>query len=396
VLQVITDSEIEQKSVELDVSPQNVERDYVHGWLLKEIYNHATLANLLVLKGGNAIRKGYVVGARYSKDLDFSCATEIDQDLLLDELDQVVIAAQMGCGVRFCVDRTRVAEKRLNIPGVRTVEARIYFKGFYAEESVTLRSHLDINEFEKTYLPVQSRTLLHNYSDAATCSGQIKCQKLEEILASKLTTLLFWHKAQDLFDLVHSVFFCNEFSVSRAEVIRTFLKKSIYDPEARQARTQLLAVPFQVFRTLWPDLVTPRASRLAFESVQSRFLQLIEELFGMLEPEMVGRFGAGRPRPRAFSFGGNFPPSARHIIIEAGRARRMIEAEYHGVRRLIEPYKLEFKVRKKDNKGFEYFYGWDRTGGRSSPPGIKSFFSDELRAVAITDLPFAPRCQVEF
>jgi hypothetical protein len=37
---VIFDSEIEQKAVELDVSPQNVERDYVHGWLLKEIYAH--------------------------------------------------------------------------------------------------------------------------------------------------------------------------------------------------------------------------------------------------------------------------------------------------------------------------------------------------------------------
>jgi hypothetical protein len=52
---VIFDSEIEQKAVELDVSPQNVERDYVHGWLLKEIYAHPRLANLIVLKDGNAI-----------------------------------------------------------------------------------------------------------------------------------------------------------------------------------------------------------------------------------------------------------------------------------------------------------------------------------------------------
>ncbi len=297
--------------MELDVSPQNVERDYVHGWLLKEIYSHSTLASRLALKGGNAIRKGYLAGARYSKDLDFSCATEIDQDLLLDELDQVVRAAQIGSGVKFYVDRTRIADKKLNIPGVKAVEARIYFKGFYSEERVTLRSHLDINEFDRTYLPIQSRTLLHQYSDADACSGQIRCQKLEEILASKLTTLLFRHKAQDLFDLVHSVFFGNELSVSRAEVIRTFLRKSIYDPEARQARTQLMAVPFQVFKTLWPGLIAPRASRLAFEA-------LIEELFGMLEPEPTVALRAGRPLVRAFSFGGNFNPAARHTIIEAG------------------------------------------------------------------------------
>jgi predicted nucleotidyltransferase component of viral defense system len=352
---MISDSEIEQKALELDVSPQHVERDYVHGWLLREIYRHPILAGMLALKGGNAIRKGYLTGARYSKDLDFSSATEIDQDQLLDHLEYVIAAAQIGSGVKFCTDRTRVAEKRLDIPGVKAVEVRIYFKGFYAEESVTLRSHMDINQFEKTYLPVQSKPLLHPYSDSAACSGQIKCHKLEEILASKLTTLLFRHKAQDLFDLIYSIFFNNEFQVSRAEVIRTFLKKSIYDPEARQARTQLLALPFQIFGSLWMDLITPRASRISFGTVQQRFHQLIEELFGILEPEMAlaGGFRGGRPTARTFGYGGNFTPASRHAIIEAGRARRMIEADYHGVRRLIEPYKLEFKIRKKDNRGFE-------------------------------------------
>jgi predicted nucleotidyltransferase component of viral defense system len=195
---VISSTEIEQKAAELDVSCQNVERDYVHSWLLKQLFAHPRLGDVLVLKGGSAIRKGYIVGARYSKDLDFSSATEIDEQLLLRELEQVMTAAQLGSGVKFCIDRTRVAEKRLTIPGVKTVEARVYFKGFYANESITLRSHLDIDEFEKTYLPIQSRRLLHDYSDANACTGLIKCQKLEETLASKLTALLFRHKGSDV------------------------------------------------------------------------------------------------------------------------------------------------------------------------------------------------------
>jgi hypothetical protein len=158
----------------------------------------------------------------------------------------------------------------------------------------------------------------------------------------------------------------------------------------------LLAVPFQIFRSLWPELITPLASRLTFEMAQSRFIQLVDELFGILEPEAAGRFGAARPISRSYSFGGSFAPPERHKIIQAGKALRMIEAEYDGIRRLIEPYKLEFKIRKKDNRGFEYFYGYDRTGGRSTPPGIKTFFSDKVRAVAITDLPFQPRYPVEF
>ncbi len=221
-------------------------------------------------------------------------------------------------------------------------------------------------------MPVQERPLIHPYSDSSQCTSQIRCQKLEEILASKLTSLLFRRKAQDLFDLIHAIFFDKTFDVSRAEVIRTFLKKSIFDPEARQAREQLLAIPIQLFRPLWGTLATPNSSRFAFELVPSRFLELIDQLFGLLAPEITPELRIIRPVSRSFSFGSFFGSDQRNIIIEAGRARQTIEASYHGVRRVIEPYKLEFKIRKKDNCGFEYFYGWDQTGGRTSPPGIEN------------------------
>jgi predicted nucleotidyltransferase component of viral defense system len=395
---MISDAEVEQKADELDVSPQNVERDYVHGWLLREIFAHRRLSNLLVLKGGNGIRKGYLPDARYSKDLDFSCEIALDEYQLHADLSEILEAAKAGSGVQFAMDRTRVAEKNLKIPGVQALEVRIYFKGFYAEESVTLRSHLDISEFEKPYLPIQTRPLLHSYSDQAACSGPIRCQKLEELLASKLTTLLFRRKAQDLFDLFYSIVFSRDFLVSRAEVVRTFLKKSIYDAEAQQARMQLLAVPLQLFRGLWDDLVTPKASRIAFDIVQGGFGSLIEELFGLLEPIGARNVGGGirAPLTRGVGYGGSFVPVARQLIIEAGRSLTMIEAEYHGVRRLLEPYKLEYKVRKKDNRGFEYFWAYDRTGGRTSGPGIKSFFSDELRNISATNQSFVPRDQVMF
>ncbi|WP_420898610.1 hypothetical protein [Bradyrhizobium yuanmingense] len=94
-----------------------------------------------------------------------------------------------------------------------------------------------------------------------------------------MTTLLFRRKAQDLFDLFYSIVFSGDFPVSRAEVVRTFLKKSIYDAEAQQARMQLLAVPLQLFRDLRDDLVTPKASRITFDMIQGRFGSLIEELF---------------------------------------------------------------------------------------------------------------------
>ncbi|MDF0520184.1 nucleotidyl transferase AbiEii/AbiGii toxin family protein [Bradyrhizobium yuanmingense] len=117
-----------------DISPQNVEREYVHGWLLREKFAHRRLSNLLVPKGGSGIRKGYLPGTRYSKDLDFSCENALNENQLHSDLSEILEAAKAGSGVQFAMDRTRVAEKNLKIPGVQALEVRIYFKGFYAEE----------------------------------------------------------------------------------------------------------------------------------------------------------------------------------------------------------------------------------------------------------------------
>lgn len=107
----------------------------------------------------------------------------------------------------------------------------------------------------------------------------------------------------------------------------------------------------KLFRGLWDDLVTPKASRITFDMIQRRFGSLIEELFGLLEPAVPPRIIGGDIRPplvRAFGYGGSFIPAVRQVTIEAGQSLTMIEADYHGVRRLMEPYKLEYKVRKKE------------------------------------------------
>ncbi|MEY9590870.1 hypothetical protein ABIA06_003161 [Bradyrhizobium yuanmingense] len=66
--------------------------------------------------------------------------TALDENQLHAGLTEVLEAANAGSRVQFVMDRTRVAEKQLKIPDVHILEVRVYFKGFYAEESVTLRS----------------------------------------------------------------------------------------------------------------------------------------------------------------------------------------------------------------------------------------------------------------
>jgi hypothetical protein len=68
---------------------------------------------------------------------------------------------------------------------------------------------------------------------------------------------------------------------------------------------------------------------------------------------------------------------------------------YDGYERLVEPYKLEYYVRKKDGRGLEYFWGWDTTGGRSGSVGIKQFICDKIQSVHSTAQRYQPRYNIE-
>ena len=54
---MIRDEEIEAKAAELSLTPNEVEKDYVHGWVLRAIASRPQLANTLVLKGGSALKR---------------------------------------------------------------------------------------------------------------------------------------------------------------------------------------------------------------------------------------------------------------------------------------------------------------------------------------------------
>jgi hypothetical protein len=61
----------------------------------------------------------------------------------------------------------------------------------------------------------------------------------------------------------------------------------------------------------------------------------------------------------------------------------------------LEPYKLEYYVRKKDGQGLEYFWGWDTSGGKSGKIGIKQFICDKIQSVKATTQQLRPKFAVE-
>ena len=91
--------EIDAVSHQLGIHTSHVQRDYVHGWLLSLLYSRSPLANRLVPKGGNCLRKAYFEAARYSRDLDFSTSAPIPDSELGRELNAVCEAVGERTGI---------------------------------------------------------------------------------------------------------------------------------------------------------------------------------------------------------------------------------------------------------------------------------------------------------
>jgi predicted nucleotidyltransferase component of viral defense system len=380
---VITKAEIEAKSNEFGIHISNVERDYVFGWILAAIYSHSPLGDSLVLKGGNCFRKAYFPNARFSNDLDFSSASALNSTYLVTELNKICDFVQDRAGVTFEKDRNRVEEKNNSDNEKKIYEARLYFQDFYGNpHTITISVRLDITQFDRIYLPVQSRFIIHPFSDADQCNVSIRCQKLEELLASKLKCLLQRRHSFDLYDYVYSIFINRDIDVNRTEIVRTFLKKTIFERSPGVARGLLLELPFEVFRAIWDKyIVCPKQSLIDFDTALTRFKENITELFGHFRLDYYGSI--------AF-----FPAQIRNTIMESASKLTLMELLYDGHPRIVEPYSLVFKQRK-DGFGQEYFYAYDRTGGRASGPGIKTFLYLKIQSIKATTTTFEPRYPVE-
>ena len=378
---MIGKEEIDRTSAELGVHTSNVQRDYVFGWLLCAVYSQSQLGQHLVLKGGNSLRKGYFPFGRYSGDLDFSANRNIPTDWLATELNRACEFVRRAAGVQFDTSRTISRAKRGADDDLEIVEARVYFRDFYGQESsMTISVRMDVTEWDRLYLPVQARRLIHAYSDFQECQAELRCVKLEEQLASKMKCLLQRRHVADLFDLIYSTIIHHDFAVNRTEIVSTFLRKTIFQGSPGIAKGLFLDLPLLAFQILWDKyIVCPVRSRIDFNRAGTAFQEFINELFTNVTASQ-----------RQVEF---FPSSLRNPIMEAGHTMTLLDIVYDGKRRIVEPYSLTYKMRR-DGIAKEYFYVYDRTGG-SSGPGIKSLVAAKMQRILNTTEVFEPKCPVE-
>lgn len=205
---------------------------------------------------------------------------------------------------------------------------------------------------------------------------------LEEVVANKMKCLIQRRHSHDLFDLVYATFIDRSIELDRRVVLDTFLKKTIFRSSPGAAKEILLGIPWTFFGGVWEKFIQcPKATRFGFDRAVEGFRTSIEQLFDGIS--------LGGWREQLF-----FSADHRNVIMEAGAGRKLLKLTYGGTERVIEPYSLSYK-RPAGKDAREYFYAYDTTGGRTSPPGIKSFVSTGIERLELLEEKFEPRYEIE-
>jgi predicted nucleotidyltransferase component of viral defense system len=188
------------------------------------------------------MRKAFYPETRFSGDLDFSVQTAIDAERFQSEINRACVQAESQCGVVFDTDRNSFRVDQIIDKDRQSFKGRVYFEDFYGKENEILISvRLDVTEFDRIYLPLVRRPLIHPYSDQSSCVAQLRCMALEELIANKLKCLIQRRHSFDLYDLVYATFFNRSIEINRRDVLSTSLRKTIFERSPGAAKGKLSA-----------------------------------------------------------------------------------------------------------------------------------------------------------
>ncbi len=314
---MIPSAEIHETCRSFGVPLVHVEKDYVMGWLLWGVAQDPWLARELILKGGSALRKLYFADTRFSDDLDFTTRRQMVAGSFRDRLGELQARVSAAAGIPFEPDRTRVEEKATPDPEAQALDARVYFRGFAGDSSLTLRIKFDISPYERIVLPIQGHNVLHEFSDASKCSARVHAYSLEEILAEKLRSWIQRTRARDLFD-VAKIVSSGRLPVSKRSILSAFLQKTLFKDIPNVGREELLVEDkFETVRRSWAEtIVCPVNTILVAANAITTFVQFVNALF---QPDLLSELRL-RAMPRA-GFARRIPSAIRETIIAAGRER---------------------------------------------------------------------------
>ena len=378
---------------EFGLAANVVEKDYVLGWLLAGIANHADLGAAWVFKGGTCLKKCYFETYRFSEDLDFTLtdAGILHESRLVPVFDEIADWVYEQAGIECPRDTIRF-EVYENKRGGLSAEGRVGYRGPLQRRGGSPRIKLDLTSDEVVVLEPATREVHHPYSDRPDGGIQIQCYCYEEVFAEKVRALAERERPRDLYDVVHLYRHKSE-RPDRASVLRTLEEKCAFKGIEVPTMAALEGRPERAeLETEWANMLAHQLPALPpFAQFWGELPAVFDWLHGAIEkvvPQPIPAMGgvideSWRPPAMVQAWHANVP---LEIIRFAAANHLCVNLTYQGTQRLIEPYSL-----RRTQEGNLLLHA---VRHRSGEP--RSYRVDRIQGAEVTQEPFVPRYAIEF
>ena len=172
-----------------------LERDYCVAWFLAGL-SQSKLRNLLIFKGGTALKRCHFGDYRFSEDLDFTLARKVEFAEIREGLEEVYELVAQASGIRFSFE----AEDRQT-----HVNSYTFYLRYQGPLPTSNTVKVDITVSEILLFPVEQLPVLRTYPEFEDIPEDrpISVYSLNEIATEKIVALQdkARNEPRDLYDL---------------------------------------------------------------------------------------------------------------------------------------------------------------------------------------------------
>jgi predicted nucleotidyltransferase component of viral defense system len=379
-------------SRELDLPVNVIEKDYVIGWMLAGISNHAELGLNWVFKGGTCLKKCFFETYRFSEDLDFTLIypKHLNQTYLVKAFQEISEWIYDQAGIEMPRETINF-EIYKNPRGVNSAQGRIGYRGPMQPRGDLPRIKLDLTADEIVTLDPIIREVHHPYTDRPDNGIHIQCYSFEEIFAEKLRALAERERPRDLYDVIH-IYRHVEPNLDRDLVLSTLEKKCAFRginvPKIEALENQAERAELE---SEWENMLAHQLPMLpAFEQFWQELPLVLKWLYGEVVPitqTTISSMGqpideTWHPPAMAQAWHTTYP---LEIIRFAAANHICVDLSYQNKRRLIEPYSLR---RTRDGNLLLFAIKHHTRENRS-------YRVDRIQGVEVTKESFTPQYAIE-
>ncbi|MEZ5998179.1 MAG: nucleotidyl transferase AbiEii/AbiGii toxin family protein [Hyphomonas sp.] len=381
--------EILDTASRMSLTPHVVEKDYVLGWMLAGISAHPALRDSWLFKGGTCLKKCFFETYRFSEDLDFTLTepSHLDEEFLSSTFIEIGewIYERTGIEVPAHLQNFDIYT---NPRGSVSCQGKVSYRGPVASRDLP-RIKLDLTADERVVLAPIRVSVFHPYSDAPAEGIDVLAYAYEELFGEKVRALAERTRPRDLYDVVN--LFRNAEARPHAAVMLDVLRQKCEFKGISVPVLTDLEPHRDELQNLWQNMLAHQLPTLPpYESFWDELPAFFEWLAGGVTPDIPAAFtiGAGETVLRQRNL--RLPVSAQaqtiiEIIRFAAGNRLLVELDYQGSTRRIEPYSL-----RSTRDGNIVLHAWNTDRNEH-----RSYRVDRIQGARVTNAVFTPRYAVE-